>query len=56
MKHTVLKLGGIALIAIGVSSNLFGAFVAPEIDPATGMNAVALVAGALMIIRSRARR
>lgn len=41
-----------ALLCLGVSSACFGAPV-PEIDPASGLNAIALLAGALMIIRGR---
>ena len=54
MKQMLLKLSGIALLAVA-----FGAVAAasvdrvPEIDPASGANAIALVAGALLILRSR---
>ena len=52
MKNTLMKLSGIALVAIGVSGACLAQTV-PEIDPATGANALALVAGALLVIRSR---
>jgi len=51
-KSTVMKVAGMALIGIGVAGSCLATSV-PEIDAATGANALALVAGALMIIRSR---
>jgi hypothetical protein len=51
----VLKLAGLALLVIGVASVCPAAAVGPEIDAATGANAVALLSGALLIIRSRKR-
>ncbi len=50
-KSTIMKVAGIALVGIGVAGSCLAAV--PEIDPATGANALALVAGALMIMRSR---
>ena len=52
-KRTIMKVGGMALIAIGVAGACLATPAVPEIDAATGANAVALVAGALMILRSR---
>jgi hypothetical protein len=43
-----------ALLAIGTSAVVFAA-PAPEIDPASGGSALALIASALLIIRSRKR-
>jgi hypothetical protein len=43
---------GILLLMVGASAFCWGA-VAPEIDPATGGSAIALVAGALLVIRGR---
>jgi len=51
-KSTIMKVAGMALIGIGVAGSCLAAGV-PEIDPATGANALALVAGAMMILRSR---
>jgi hypothetical protein len=46
-----------ALLMIGVAVNALAAPVAaPEIDPATGGAAIALVAGALLVIRARRRK
>ncbi len=53
-KSMVLKLAGLALLTIGVSS-VASATAVPEIDAATGANALALLAGALLIIRGRKR-
>jgi hypothetical protein len=52
LKSTIMKIVGTALVGIGVASTCLATSV-PEIDAATGANAVALVAGALMILRSR---
>lgn len=52
-KNIILKVSGIALVAIGMAAACMAQARTPEIDPATGANALALVAGALMVIRSR---
>jgi hypothetical protein len=52
-KSTLMKVAGIALVGIGVAGSCLAIPGTPEIDPATGANALALVAGALMILRSR---
>jgi hypothetical protein len=51
-KSTLMKVVGVALLGIGVAGSCLAVPV-PEIDAATGANALALVAGALMILRSR---
>jgi hypothetical protein len=45
----------LALVVIGAPSVLraAGAIVAPEIDPSTGLAAVALLAGAVLVVRGR---
>ncbi len=48
------KLAGALFVLVGVSGALAAAV--PEIDPASAGNAIALVAGALLIYRSRRRR
>ncbi len=53
-KTMALKLAGLTLLTIGMAS-VGSATVGPEIDPATGANALALLTGALLIIRSRKR-
>jgi hypothetical protein len=54
-KSMVLKVAGLALLTIGVSSVASAVSGVPEIDAATGANAVALLTGALLIIRGRKR-
>jgi hypothetical protein len=57
MSNRIMKIAGIALVGIALSSVCLAAeTVAPEIDPASGANAVALLAGALLLIRSRRRK
>jgi len=51
----VLKLAGLALLTIGVSGVGLAVSPGPEIDAATGVNALALLSGALLIIRGRKR-
>jgi hypothetical protein len=46
------KLIAVLLLIVG-SSAVAMANVAPEIDPASGANALALIAGALVVLRSR---
>jgi hypothetical protein len=56
MKHNLtMKIAGLALLCVGMSSACFAA-VTPEIDPASGANALALLAGAMLMIRGRRRR
>jgi hypothetical protein len=51
------KIGGAILLLIGMSSFAFGCAVqAPEIDAATGVAALALLGGGLLVIRSRKKR
>jgi len=54
MKHNLMKIAGMALLAIGASGALMASV--PEIDPASGANAIALLTGAMLIIRGRKRR
>jgi hypothetical protein len=52
----VMKLAGLMLLTLGLAS--IGSAVvpvAPEIDPAMGVNAVALLGGAMLVIRSKKR-
>lgn len=52
-KSTIMKVSGMALIGIGMASACLAIPATPEIDAATGANALALVAGALLVIRGR---
>jgi hypothetical protein len=54
MSNLMMKIAGVALLGVGMSSVCLA--VVPEIDPASGANALALLAGALLIIRGRRRR
>jgi hypothetical protein len=55
MKSNVMKIAGFALLGIGMSSVCFAA-ATPEIDPASGASALAMLAGAMLMIRGRRRR
>ncbi len=51
------KIIGLALLMIGASVNCLATIAAvPEVDPASGGAAIALVAGALLVIRSRRKK
>ena len=56
-KSLVMKVAGLMLLTIGLASVSFAIVTVdgPEIDAATGANALALLSGALLIIRSRKR-
>jgi hypothetical protein len=55
-KFTIMKLAGLVLLTMGMASvSSAVALSAPEIDAATGINALALLSGALLVIRSRKR-
>ena len=54
MKSTIMKAAAVALLLAGVGGVLSAAPV-PEIDGATAGNALALLAGAVLLIRSRKR-
>jgi len=53
---SIQKVAGMILAGIGMAGYLAAGGPAPEIDATTGGNALALVAGAILIIRSRRRR
>jgi hypothetical protein len=50
-----MKATGIILLGIGVAMAGLAIPAAPEIDPASGINAIALLSGAVLLIRSRKR-
>jgi hypothetical protein len=55
-KSLILKIAGLALLCVGMASVGSAAILdAPEIDAATGLNALVLLSGALLVIRSRKR-
>jgi hypothetical protein len=50
------KLAAFALLLIGTAGIAGAVPAAPEIDPASGMSALALLSGALLVIRSRRKK
>jgi len=50
-----LKIIAIVLFVLGVTGAAMAVSPTPEIDPGTGMNALALLGGALLVIRGRRR-
>jgi hypothetical protein len=52
MKSKVMKVAGMALLLAGVGG-LLSASAVPEIDAASAGNALALLGGAVLLIRSR---
>ena len=54
MKSNIVKSLGMGLLLVGVAGLCFGtATYAPEIDGATAGNAVALLTGAILVVRGR---
>ena len=54
--RNIMKITGMVLLAVGLSSACFATPPsAPEIDPASCANALALLTGALLIVRGRRR-
>jgi len=51
-KNRMMKIAALASLLIGMASVCFGP-VTPEIDAGSGANALALLAGVLLIVRSR---
>jgi hypothetical protein len=51
------KLTGLALLLMGMAGFAFaGQLVVPEIDVTTGVGALALLSGGLLVIRARRKR
>jgi len=51
----LMRIAGMSLLLIGVSTIASAAITTPEIDPASGASALALLSGALLMIRGRRR-
>jgi hypothetical protein len=51
-----MKVLGIALLFVGISGLALAITGAPEIDPGSAGSAVALLAGALLMIRGRRKK
>jgi hypothetical protein len=54
-KVKVIKIAAIVLLVIGMSGVAFAPTSVPEINPGSGLNALALLSGALLVIRGRRR-
>lgn len=52
--NKMTKIAGLALLALGIAGSCMASPV-PEIDASTGINALALLSGAALIIRGRKR-
>ena len=50
------KLIGLTTLLIGAAGYCFAQAQAPEIDPTSGITAVALLSGGLLVLRSRSRK
>ncbi len=51
-----MKLFGLALILAGIAGTMFGITAVPEIDGSSSVSAVTLIAGSLLILRSRRKK
>jgi LPXTG-motif cell wall-anchored protein len=53
----MMKLSGMVLLLVGLAGGAMATgILAPEIDPASGVGALALLSGALLVIRSRRKK
>jgi LPXTG-motif cell wall-anchored protein len=52
----MVRIVGVTMLLIGVSSFAFAGAVAPEIDPSTGVGAIALLGGGLIVLRARRKK
>jgi hypothetical protein len=50
------KIVGMTMILAGAAGHVFAGWVVPEIDASTGVAALALIAGGLLVIRGRRPR
>jgi hypothetical protein len=50
------KVLGMCLLIIGIGSVASATIAAPEIDPASGMSALTLLGGAVLMLRARRRQ
>jgi hypothetical protein len=53
MKSTLVRTAGMALLFAGMGGLLLATIPTPEIDAASAGNAIALLAGAVLMIRGR---
>lgn len=55
MKSVIRNLSALLVVTLVATRHAFAGAITPEIDPAMGAGAIALLAGAIMVIRGRAR-
>lgn len=55
MKSIARNLSALLAVMLVASHHAFAVNVTPEVDPAMGAGALALLAGAIMVIRGRVR-
>lgn len=55
MKRIVRNLSALLVVTLVATHHAFAVPTTPEVDPAMGTGALALLAGAIMVIRGRAR-
>ena len=59
---TILRLASLALLVMGISASAFAVCSTdfpcstPEVNPGTAMNALALLAGATVIVRNKLKK
>ena len=51
-----MKLVGMFLLVVGMSGVVLAIPPSPEIDPGSGVSALALLSGALLVIKSRRKK
>jgi uncharacterized membrane protein len=54
-KAALPVLVGVALLVVGAPSSVWAGPSVPEIDPSSGMSALALIAGAVALMRGRSK-
>ena len=50
------RLIGALLLTAGIAGHAFAGFTAPEIDPASGVAALGLLSGGLLVLRARKKK
>jgi hypothetical protein len=51
-----MKVAGLVLLMIGVGGAAFGTVAVPEISPASAGSALALISGAVLVMRGRRKK
>jgi hypothetical protein len=50
------KFAGLSIVLLSISTPVFAAVLAPEIDASTGTAALALLSGGMLVLRSRRKK